>query len=71
MIGYIYNKDTRIIATKIKNVVVCNDTTIKGDGMAILGTGEYVITDLEFNEGDVLPSDIVDKRSEIPVLSTQ
>ena len=50
MKGYIYNKDTMIIVTIINNVVACNGTTIKGDSLAILGIGEYVVTDLEFNE---------------------
>ena len=71
MIGYIYNKDTMTIAIKINNVIACNDTTIKGDSLAVLGIGEYVVTDLEFNEGDILPVDVVDKRLEITVLSAQ
>lgn len=71
MIGYIYNAETREIATKINNVVACNRTAIKGDGMAVLGTGEYIITELDFNIGDILPNDVVDKRSEATVLSTQ
>lgn len=65
MNGYIYNKDTREIATKINNIIACSDTTIEGDGIAVLGTGEYVITDLEFNEGDILDKDITDRRLEI------
>eukprot|EP00831_Metopus_contortus_P021029 TRINITY_DN19359_c0_g1_i2.p3 TRINITY_DN19359_c0_g1~~TRINITY_DN19359_c0_g1_i2.p3 ORF type:complete len:101 (-),score=4.95 TRINITY_DN19359_c0_g1_i2:122-424(-) len=71
MKGYIYNKDTMAIATKINNVVACNGTTIKGDSFAALGIGEYVVTDLEFNEGDILPAVVVDKRSEIAMLSAQ
>jgi len=67
MNGYIYDKETR----KIENTAGCNDTTIKGDSVAVLGTGEYVITDSEYNVGDVLPNDVVDKRSEIAVLSVQ
>lgn len=71
MKGYIYNKDTMTIATTINNVVACNGTTIKGDSLAVLGIGEYVITDLEFNEGDILPVGVVDKRLEITMLSAQ
>lgn len=71
MKGYIYNKDTMIIVTIINNVVACNGTTIKGDSLAVLGIGEYVVTDLEFNEGDILPVDVVDKRLEITMLSAQ
>jgi len=58
-----------IIMTIINNVVACNGTTIKGDSLAVLGIGEYVVTDLEFNEGDMLPVDVVDKRVEITMLS--
>lgn len=57
------------IATIINNVVACNGTTIKGDNLAVLGIGEYVVTDLEFNEGDILPVDVVDRRLEITMLS--
>jgi len=57
------------IVTIINNVVACNSTAIKGDNLAVLGIGEYVVTDLEFNEGDILPVDIVDKRLEITMLS--
>lgn len=71
MIGYIYNKETRVIITKITHIIACNNTTIKGDGMAVLGTGEYVITDLEYNIGDIFPIDVVDRRSEIAVLPVQ
>lgn len=67
MNGYIYDTNTREIATKIINIIDCNDTTIKGDGIAVLGTGEYVVSDLEFNEGDILDKDIIDRRSEIIV----
>ena len=58
-----------IIMTIINNVVACNGTTIKGDSFAVLGIGEYVVTDLEFNQGDILPVDVVDKRLEITMLS--
>lgn len=68
MNGYIYNTETREIATKIENVRACNDTTIVGDGTAVIGTGEYLITDEEYNEGDILPADIKDKRGDIPTL---
>ena len=71
MKGYIYNKDTMTIATIINNVVACNGTTIKGDSFAVLGIGEYVVTDLEFNQGDILPVDVVDRRLEITMLSAQ
>ena len=60
MKGYIYNKDAMTIATIINNVVACNGTTIKGDSLAVLGIGEYVITDLEFNEGDILVTTMTD-----------
>lgn len=71
MEGYIYDINTRKIATKIDNVIACNDTVIKGDSIAILGTGKYIITDSEYNEGDILPNEIVDKRSNISVLSIE
>ncbi|MCM0648624.1 hypothetical protein NBE98_09585 [Clostridium swellfunianum] len=71
MIGYIYNPEKREIATKIANVIRCNDTTIKGDETAVLGTGEYIITDLVFNEGDTLPENIADRRSEIQTLASE
>lgn len=71
MNGYIYNKETRVITTKINNVVACNDITIKGESLAVLGTGEYVITDSEYDEGDILPDDAVDKRAEVEILSAQ
>lgn len=70
MIGYIYATSTRTIATKIDNVINCNDTTIKGEfALARIGTGQYIITDQDFNEGDILPQGITDRRAEIPVLS--
>lgn len=69
MIGYIYDS-TRKIATKIENVQKCNDTTIKGDSsMAVIGTGQYIITDQDFTVGSILPEGLTDKRVEIPVLS--
>lgn len=68
MIGYIYITETREIATKIENVQKCNDTTIMGNAKAVLGTGDYIITGQEFNEGDILPEGMTDKRSEIPEL---
>lgn len=71
MNGYIYNIETREIATKIPNVRACNETTIKGDGMAVIGTGQYVITDAEYNEGDILPEGIEDRRAEVPMLPIQ
>jgi len=72
MNGYIYNTETRKIATKIPNVRACNDTTIKGDNsMAVIGTGQYIITDAEYSEGDILPEGIEDKRAEVPVLPIQ
>ncbi len=71
MIGYIYNAETREIATKLQNVKACNDTTIIGDGLAVLGTGKYIITDLEYNEGDIMPDGIEDRRAEVPVLPIQ
>lgn len=71
MHGYIYDTETREIATKITNVKACNDTTIKGDGMAVLGTGQYIITDAEYEVGDILPVDIEDRRAEVPVLPIQ
>jgi len=43
MKGYIYNKDTMTIVTIINNVVACKGTTIKGDSLAVLGIGEYVV----------------------------
>jgi hypothetical protein len=71
MIGYIYHSQTRVISTKIKDIKACNDTTIKGEGMAMIGTGQYVITGAEYSEGDVLPVDVVDKRVDLPVLPIQ
>jgi len=72
MNGYIYNPETREIATKIPNVKACNETTVKGDdSMAVIGTGEYVITDAEYNEGDILPEETEDRRAEIPILPVQ
>ncbi|RII35455.1 hypothetical protein D2A34_09685 [Clostridium chromiireducens] len=71
MKGYIYIKDTMTIVTIINNVVACNGSTIKGDSIAVLGIGEYLITDLEFNEGDILPVGVIDKRLEIAMLSEQ
>ena len=69
MIGYIYNTTNRKIATKIENVQKCNDTTIKGlSSMAVIGTGQYIIIDQDFNEGDILPEGLTDKRAEIPEL---
>lgn len=69
MIGYIYDTETRIIVTKIENVTKCNNTTIKGDGIAIVGTGQYIISENDYNEGDILPEGIEDRRSEISLLS--
>lgn len=71
MIGYIYDVETRVIATKLDNIRACNQTTIKGDGMAVVGTGDYIITDSEYSEGDILSTDIVDRRAELPVLPIQ
>ncbi len=71
MNGYIYNTVTREIATKVTNVKACNDTTIKGDGMAVIGTGQYIITDAEYEVGDILPEGIEDRRAEVPVLPIQ
>lgn len=71
MNGYIYNTETREIATKVTNVMACNDTTIKGDGMAVIGTGQYIITDSEYEEGDILPEGIEDRRAEVPELPMQ
>jgi len=72
LIGYIYDTETRQIATKIENVEKCNDITIKGESvLARIGTGEYIITDQVFDEGDILPEGLTDMRSEIPVLSEQ
>ena len=71
MNGYIYNIETRKIVTKIPNIKACNETTIKGDGLAVLGTGQYIITDLEYNEGDIMPDGIEDRRAEVPVLPIQ
>ncbi len=69
MIGYIFDPTTRIVATKTENVTKCNDTTILGDGKAVLGTGQYIVTDQIFNVGDILPEGLTDRRSEIPTLS--
>jgi hypothetical protein len=71
MIGYIYNINTRIISTKVKGIQACSNTTIKGDGMAVIGTGQYIITDADYNEGDVLPESIIDRRAEMPILPIQ
>jgi hypothetical protein len=71
MNGYVFDAETRIIATKIVNVTKCNDATIKGESLAVLGTGEYVITDMDFSEGDLLPIDIVDNRTIITLLIVQ
>lgn len=68
MTGYVYNIETRQIVTKVTNVTACNNTTIKGDSKAVLGTGQYVITNQDFNVGDILPEEITDRRSEIQVL---
>lgn len=70
MNGYIYDEN-RKIATKVLNVKKCNHATIVGDIIASLGTGEYIISDLEFNEGDILPVDINDRRNEVEVLAAQ
>jgi len=71
MNGYIYNTVTREIATKVTNVKACNETTIKGDGMAVIGTGQYIITDAEYSKGDILPEGIEDRRAEVPELPIQ
>lgn len=72
MNGYVYNIETREIATKITNVRACNDTIVKGENsMAVIGTGQYIITNLEYSEGDILPESIEDRRSEVPVLPIQ
>lgn len=72
MNGYIYNTETREIATKVTNVKACNDTTIKGgDSMAVIGTGQYIITDAEYSEGDILPEGIEDRRAEVPIFPIQ
>jgi hypothetical protein len=71
MNGYIYDTETREIATKIPSIIACNETTIKGDGTAVIGTGQYIITDAEYNEGDILPEGIEDRRAEIPELPVQ
>lgn len=71
MNGYIYDIETRKIATKITGIKACNETTIKGDGMAVLGTGQYIITEAEYNEGDILPESVEDMREGIPVLPVQ
>jgi hypothetical protein len=69
MIGYIYDTITRKIATKVENVQKCNNTTIQGEFCkARLGTGQYVITDQIFDEGDILPEGTDDRRSEISIL---
>ena len=68
MNGYIYDTETREIATKIPSIIACNETTIKGDGRAVIGIGQYIITDSEYNEGDILPESIQDRRAEVPVL---
>jgi len=71
MNGYIYNTETKEIATKITNIRACNETTVKGDSMAVIGTGQYIITDAEYNEGDILPEGIEDRRAEVPILPIQ
>jgi hypothetical protein len=77
MIGYIYNADRKIVL-KIPNMQKCNDTVLLGDeGLpnsnirAIIGTGQYIVTDQEFNVGDVLPEGLIDLRAVIPVLTAQ
>ncbi len=69
MNGYIYDPETMQIATKIENAQKCNDSTIKGeDRKARIGTGQYIITDADFNEGDILPDGIDDRRAAMPSL---
>jgi hypothetical protein len=75
VIGYIFDIDRKVVY-KIPNVLKCNTTTLLGDNkipnsniIAIVGTGQYIITDQVFNEGDILPNEITDRRSEIPVLT--
>lgn len=74
MIGYVYNTERKIIL-KIPNVTGCNDTTITGDMgtpnssiTAVMGTGEYLVTDQDYAEGSTLPIGLTDQRASIPQL---
>lgn len=76
MIGYVFDGN-RKISLKIPNTLKCNATTLLGDEgnpntdiTAVVGTGQYIVTDQIFNVGDILPSGIVDQRSSIPILTT-
>lgn len=69
MIGYIYNPNNRVISSRVDNVTKCNDIAIKGEGLARLGDGQYLITDLEFEEGDIIPEGITDRRNELDILN--
>lgn len=68
MNGYIYDIDTRKIATKIPNVTKCNTIMAKGDILARAGTGQLIISDQEFSEGDILPVGTPDLSSGVPLL---
>lgn len=61
--GYIYDTSNRKIACKIPCVIECTDVTIVGkECKAVIGTGKYIISDQEYNEGQILPDDVVDMR---------
>jgi hypothetical protein len=68
--GYIINSETRIITTKIKEITKHNSTTIVNHcgEKAIAGTGMVVITDVDVEEGNILPESVPDRSMEIPVL---
>ena len=75
MIGYIFDGN-RKITLKIPNMQKCNTTSLLGDSgtpnsniTGVLGTGQYIVTDQDFNEGDILPDGIIDQRASIPLLT--
>lgn len=68
--GYIIDSETRKIAIKVSNLLKYNNTTLIGiDSKAVVGTGIIVITDAEFDVGDILPIDVPDRSAEVPLLA--
>jgi hypothetical protein len=69
--GYIVNSETRIITTRIKEITKHNSTTIVNHcgERAIAGTGIVVITDIDVEEGNILPESVPDKSAEVPILA--
>jgi hypothetical protein len=69
--GYVVNSETRIITTKLKEITKHNNTTIVNNygERAIVGTGIIVITDIDIEEGAILPESVPDKSAEVPILT--